>query len=111
MAHVRPDLDLGFSDHLSLVMSGSNQMSKLDWRKQILSTWAILIILTILAPTIRHSSVSFLHGKNSVLLIAGIKMLLIAAVFMELRQAHRFWLGAVATVFCALILLSIFVAP
>lgn len=57
-----------------------------SWKKETIWTWALLIALTLLSPILGKFAVG-----GAILLVALLKFFTILFSFMELRNAHRFW--------------------
>lgn len=74
------------------------------WKKEILWTWVILIGFTILGPLLGKASVG-----GAVLFVGLLKFFAILYSFMELKNAHRFWLIVPTTIasVCLLFIASV----
>ncbi len=73
--------------------------------KQNISTWILLLVLTIIAGLV--SSTSLTYVIPLILLLAVLKFIGVAFNFMEMKKAHVFWkvlLIGYLVVFCGIVL-------
>jgi len=60
-------------------------------RKKDIYTLAILILLTVSTAILSNNSNNFKYIIFFILSLSGIKFILVAFQFMELKKAHQFW--------------------
>lgn len=82
-----------------------NLFNLLAMTKQNISTWILLLVLTIIAGLV--SSTSLTYVIPLILLLAVLKFIGVAFNFMEMKKAHVFWkvlLIGYLVVFCGIVL-------
>jgi len=60
-------------------------------KKSLISTYILLIIVTIATACVSGMSSVFEVVVALIMVLAGLKFLLVAFHFMELKKAHSFW--------------------
>ncbi len=76
--------------------------------EQNISTWLLLLILTVLAGLI--SSVNFAYTVPLILLLAVLKFMGVAFSFMEIKKANPFWkllIMSFLVIFCGIIIVAL----
>jgi len=74
--------------------------------KQNISTWILLLVLTVIAGLVSSTSLTYLVPL--ILILAVLKFIGVAFNFMEMKKAHVFWkilLISYLVVFCGIVLL------
>lgn len=74
-------------------------------KKGLLIVWVLLIVLTIVAAVFGKMDLEF--GVEVILGLAGVKFLLVAFYFMDIKKAHIFWKSSI---FIFITLLIIFIS-
>ena len=73
--------------------------------KQNISTWILLLVLTVIAGLVSSTSLTYLVPL--ILILAVLKFIGVAFNFMEMKKAHVFWkilLISYLVVFCGVVL-------
>ena len=76
--------------------------------KQNISTWILLLVLTVIAGLVSSTSLTYLVPL--ILILAVLKFIGVAFNFMEMKKAHVFWkilLISYLVVFCGIVLVVI----